>query len=372
VSDMLALSPDGDVEWDGEMSAKLVEEWRDELISLRTKREQSARGGTLNAANFHGGGGGGSAAMISVSASGEHSGAAVSAEAAAQRDAGKEALKHEHYARLLKLPRLIDETLSTWIDPTDDLSDKQIFHELLRMMGLPDTVEPRLMRAMIEAVKQHRLRREREEIDKGDWSDFGPEPLYMRLGWRAAHPSMLRKVSAMVNHGGDGNDFALFVATILQSIGARVRLSVGCSNNVTMQQLSQDRPPWLRPEYLSATSLPRTPSPIHACQMFSEVRLGRNPAKIATWVRTWLPGSRWLGKTYHYRLDSDGYAWLGLDWIDGSRVQRPGAPFKQLDTSMTIYYPDAFEWEIEGEIMDSAGRPKPKYAAIENLRMGMR
>ena len=96
---------------------------------------------------------------------------------ATSREEAKEVAKHEHYARLLKLPRLVDETLSTWIDPAEDLSDKQIFHELLRMMGLVDTVEPRLMRAMIEAVKQHRLRREREEMEKGDWAIHGAESL---------------------------------------------------------------------------------------------------------------------------------------------------------------------------------------------------
>jgi hypothetical protein len=37
----------------------------------------------------------------------------------------RERLKHEHYARLFRLPVLIDEALSTWIDPADDLSDKQ-------------------------------------------------------------------------------------------------------------------------------------------------------------------------------------------------------------------------------------------------------
>ena len=48
-------------------------------------------------------------------------------EADAAVSESHEMKKHEHYARLLKLPRLIDETLSTWIDPADDLSDKQIF-----------------------------------------------------------------------------------------------------------------------------------------------------------------------------------------------------------------------------------------------------
>jgi len=345
-------------DWDEQMTRAQVEEWRDELISLRTKREQNARMGLVGSSSSSSSGGGGG-----VSSGGE-SGEVSATSSADARDAVKEASKHEHYARLLKLPRLIDETLSTWIDPSDDLSDKQIFHELLRMMGLPDTVEPRLMRAMIEAVKQHRLRREREEIEKGDWSDLGPEPIAMRAGWRSAHPATLRKASAMVNHGGDGNDFAMFVATILHSFGARVRLSIGCSNNVTVSRVRYDDPPWV--------SGAGGPSLVHACQMFAEVRLGRNPAKIATWVRTWLPGSRWLGKAYHYRLDREGYAWLGLDWIDGSRVQRPGAPIKSFDSSMTIYYPDAFEWETEGEVADSAGMPKPKSAPAESVRMGVR
>ena len=90
-------------------------------------------------------------------------------------------------------------------------------------IGVMDTVEPRLMRAMIEAVKQHRLRREREEIDKGDWAEGGAEGLSLRPTWRTAHPPSVRKASAMVNRGGDGSEFALFVATLLQSIGAHVR-----------------------------------------------------------------------------------------------------------------------------------------------------
>ena len=46
---------------------------------------------------------------------------------------------------------------------------------------------------------------------------------------------------------------------------------------------------------------------------------------MAAWARQVLPGSRWLGKAYSYRLDVQGYAWLNLDAIDGHRGQRPGA-----------------------------------------------
>ena len=261
--------------------------------------------------------------------------------------------KHEHYARLLKLPRLIDETLTTWIDPADDLSDKQVFQELLRLMGLPETVEPRLMRAMVEAVKQHRLRREREEIERGDWASLGAEPLALRTQWRLAHPAV-RPFGTYVNVGGSGNEFALFLATLLNAIGAHVRLSIGCSDNVTISGGS-----------------PATDGVGRSCQMATEVRLGRNPSKLTPWVRTWLTGSRWLGKTYHYRLDREGYVWLNLDWVDGSRLQRPGVPFKSFD-SLTTYYPSSLTWEVEGEELDSAGVPRPGHSPIESLHMGLR
>ena len=97
------------------------------------------------------------------------------------------------------------------------------------MLGLPETVEPRLMRAMVEAVKQHRLRREREEMKRGDWADLGAEDLALRAGWRTAHPPALRSAEALINRGGDGNEFALFVASLLQAIGARRRQRDGAA-----------------------------------------------------------------------------------------------------------------------------------------------
>ena len=72
-----------------------------------------------------------------------------------------------------------------------------------------------------------------------------------------------------------------------------------------------------------------------------------------------------------YRLDREGYVWLNLDWVDGSRLQRPGAPFKPFDTLVT-YYPTALLWETDGEEFDSSGVPKPRKAPVESLRMGTR
>ena len=110
---------------------------------------------------------------------------------------------------------------------------------------------------------------------------------------------------------------------------------------------------------------------VQACHTFTEVRLGRNPSKLQPWGRTWLTGSRWLGKSYSYRLDREGYVWLNLDWVDGSRVQRPGVPFKKFET-LTTYYPFSLSWEVEGEELDSGGRPRHRTTPVEQVRMGTR
>lgn len=101
------------------------------------------------------------------------------------------------------------------------------------------------------------------------------------------------------------------------------------------------------------------------------MRLGKLPSKLVSWGRNWLGGSKWLGKTYHYRLDRAGFVWLNLDWIDNERVQRPGAPYKAYERA-TIYYPSANTWETEGEPLDSNGNPKLQYSVVESLAMGMR
>jgi len=285
----------------------------------------------------------------------------------AQRDAAK----REHYARLLKLPRLVDETLSSWVDLSDDLSDKQIFQELLRMMGLAEAVEPRLMRTLVEAVKQHRLRKEREAAEQTDWSELGPEPLHHRQDLRSPYPAP-EPAYSHVNVGGSGNDFAVFVATLLQAIGAHVRISSGCSSNATLPATKPDDPPWvLAASQARAAASPWLGDPAQICHLFTEVRLGKQPSKIVGWVRAALPGSTWLGRHYHYRLDGDGYAWLNLDWIDSHRTQRPGAPYKHCDTLAT-YHPSSLTWEIEGSALDSAGQPRPEYAPVHTLNMGLR
>lgn len=278
------------------------------------------------------------------------------AQEAGPGELGKhEQSKHAHYARLLKLPRLIDETLASWIDPSEDLSDKQIFHELLRMMGLPESIESRLMRAMIEAVKQHRLRREREAVLHGDWADqIEPEELHHRAVMRHARVRS-PAAAALVNVGGDGNEFAIFMGAMLRAIGAKVRLTNGCAKHATVEEGGG----W------------SSSSPSLICQLLLEVRLGRQPVRIVSWARSWLAGSKWVSKTYHYRVDHEGYAWLNLDYSDTRRIQRPGVPYKRFDTQ-TLYYPDSLTWEVEGEDVDSTGAPRLATSPVQSLDLGGR
>ena len=92
---------------------------------------------------------------------------------------------------------------------------------------------------------------------------------------------------------------------------------------------------------------------------------------MAAWARQVLPGSRWLGKAYSYRLDVQGYAWLNLDAIDDHRGQRPGAPYKAF-ASLTTFYPGSLVWEVEGGETDSAGQPRLKHSPHEQVQMGVR
>ena len=101
----------------------------------------------------------------------------------------------------------------------------QVYLELLRMMVLPEGLDARLMRAMVEAIKQHRLRREREELGRGDWAALKAEGLALRPSWRQQWPSPedLKPAEGLVNVGGDGNNFAIFVASLLHAVGAKAR-----------------------------------------------------------------------------------------------------------------------------------------------------
>ncbi|EOD08152.1 hypothetical protein EMIHUDRAFT_453175 [Emiliania huxleyi CCMP1516] len=243
----------------------------------------------------------------------------------------------EHYGRLLKLPQLVSTVLANYVgEASGELSDKQAFRELLRLMGLADALEPRLMRTIVEAVKQHRLRREGGR-ERGE-----PEPLTHRPALASARP-LLPAADHLVNAGGDGNKFAIFIACLMQLLGAQVApLEAALLRGETEE---------VRP----------------VCQLLAEVRLGKRPSRLSAWVRAALPRSRWLGRTYHYRVDADGFVWLNLDWLDAQQgVQRPGVPYKAFERQ-TVYYPAEGRWEEEeGE---AEGRPRAKHWSVHSIKM---
>ena len=195
----------------------------------------------------------------------------------------------------------------------------------------------------------------------------------------------------LVNAGGDGNKFALFIACLMQLLGAQVRISVGCSAGVPLppQPAEGARPRSavhaaasfaVASRVLSVGFPPREGAPFEAallrgeteevrpvCQLLAEVRLGKRPSRLSAWVRAALPRSRWLGRTYHYRVDADGFVWLNLDWLDAQQgVQRPGVPYKAFERQ-TVYYPAEGRWEEEeGE---AEGRPRAKHWSVHSIKM---
>jgi len=168
----------------------------------------------------------------------------------------------------------------------------------------------------------------------------------------------LPTANALINVGGDGNDFAVFISAMLRAIGANVRLANGCAK----ASLQLTMPP---ATVASGSDL------VQVCQLQAEVRLGKTPVRITSWARSFLGGSKWVGKTYHYRLDAEGFAWLNLDFTDSRRIQRPGLPYKAFETQ-TIYYPDMLTWEVEGDEFDSTGQPRQPYSAVHTLNIGLR
>eukprot|EP00965_Chrysotila_dentata_P178780 5903865-Pleurochrysis_carterae.AAC.2 len=239
------------------------------------------------------------------------------------------------------------------------------------------------MRTMVEAVKQHRLRREREEAAKAGWLARSPEPLAFRAGMRSP-PRTLASVETMVNVGGDGNAFALFIAALMHALGASVRINLGCANNASLThtpnaaqaaQASQAAQSSRASQGIEAAT-PTIDAAVSSergtvCQLFTEVRMGKHANKLVSWVRAYLPASKWLGTTYHYRVDISGYIWLNLDWLDSQRVQRPGAPYKPFST-LSTFHPSTSRWEKEGGEFDSAGEPKLRRTPVHTLAIGVR
>jgi len=154
----------------------------------------------------------------------------------------------------------------------------------------------------------------------------------------------------------------------MQLLGAQVRISVGCSAGVPLPpQPAEGLPPREVAPLEAALLRGETEEVRPVCQLLAEVRLGKRPSRLSAWVRAALPRSRWLGRTYHYRVDADGFVWLNLDWLDAQQgVQRPGVPYKAFERQ-TVYYPAEGRWEEEeGE---AEGRPRAKHWSVHSIKM---
>ena len=227
------------------------------------------------------------------------------------------------FERLARIPALVGAALDAWVEPMEGLSDKQTYHQLMRRMGIVEPIEPWLMRTMVEAVKQHRLGRPRGEAEVAAPDATLPKGLHLRPALGDSGWASMRRVGDMINYGGDGNDFALLLAAVLTAIGARARLSIGCAAGV-------GAPP--------------------SCQAFAEVRLGKRPQLLTSWLRNVVPGAN-RGRKVHYRLDAEGHVWLNLDYADGQSQTRPGMPYKEGFGSVTTYDLESASWEV----VDGAG-----------------
>jgi hypothetical protein len=145
--------------------------------------------------------------------------------------------------------------------------------------------------------------------------------------------------------GGDGSDFALALAALVHSLGARVRLSVVCA------------------------SAEGTSSGKH-CRLLTEARVGYTPHRAAEWVgKRHASGQAGAGlepPDVHYRREPDGATWLSLTWQGGDVYKyepMPGGAYVPAGMSgpveWTTFYPfdeHGCKWHVDGMDSDSTGR----------------
>jgi hypothetical protein len=207
--------------------------------------------------------------------------------------------------------------------------------------------------------------------------DREPEGLdaLQAAGWRRATPlgdwAKIRVSALLRDGGGDGSDFALVLAALLHSIGAKVRVSIICL------------PPSKVP-FVDASASDSSEQGGPACRMLTEARVGLTPTSAADWVARrhglGLGARGELPPRLHFRREAAGDTWLSLAWqplpqlrsggIGSSEhryEQQPGGaylptPLDKDDGSAasewTTFYPfdeHGCKWHVRGAEADSAG-----------------
>jgi len=107
--------------------------------------------------------------------------------------------------------------------------------------------------------------------------------------------------------------------------------------------------------------------PSRKCFAVVEARLGKSVKRLALWVsqhrRAQKAASKNVkgAKELHYRKDRQGSLWLSLRFAPGAAEQHPGSPYLNFTSGASFPLPLTAQspwWEVDGEPLDSRGRPK--------------
>jgi len=153
------------------------------------------------------------------------------------------------------------------------------------------------------------------------------------------------------------------LAATLQLLGATSRFSILCAAAAEPSSSSSS----------DTTAANETNStggffaPSRKCFAVVEARLGKSVKRLALWVsqhrRAQKAASKNVkgAKELHYRKDRQGSLWLSLRFAPGAAEQHPGSPYLNFTSGASFPLPLTAQspwWEVDGEPLDSRGRPK--------------
>ena len=104
-------------------------------------------------------------------------------------------------------------------------------------------------------------------------------------------------------------------------------------------------------------------------------RLGKSVKRLSAWVSQHRKSQKLLSKSVKgakelwYRKDRQGSLWLALRFVPGAAEQYPGAPYHNFSSGAAFPLPlhSQHWWEVEGEPLDSRGRPKSERQALGSV-----
>jgi len=146
------------------------------------------------------------------------------------------------------------------------------------------------------------------------------------------------------------DNFALLMYAIMSAFGAHARLAIMCDSK-PLEPAEPDAEDAEADEGGSGGL---------SCHAVVEVRLGKSPRKLSSWVAQHRKAQRALRKSVKgakelwFRRDRSGYIWLPLRYQPKATEQLPGAPYSNYTYCMH-YSAAGTHWEVEGEPLDASG-----------------